>query len=79
MKFLTKCSEIYQKFDNIFRNVFDVFLLFVMILDVFGRRDPQNRIGLEKPVSGHHLNPQMHINEGIIGVFPSFLACPKRI
>ena len=53
----------------IFSNCFYDFWL---ILEVFGRRDPQNRIGLEKPVSGHHLNPPTHINEGIIGVFRNF-------
>ena len=59
---------------TIFKYLFDFRLIFYALR----RREPQNRIGLEKTVSGHHLNPQ-NAQTGIIGVFPSFLACKKRI
>ena len=49
--------KILPKFCQNVGNILVYLCVFRLILDVFGRRDPQNRIGLEKLVPGHHFTP----------------------
>ena len=68
----------FRRLFRILKNNLHYCCYFRSILDVSGRRDPQNRIGLEQLVSGHSFNPKRLWNAGTLCVFfPSFFVRKK--